>query len=310
MQSAPFYQDVSNGPDDVRAHWLTTSDGVNIRVGVWPTGARGTVLLFPGRTEYIEKYGLAAKDLRDRGYATMAVDWRGQGLSARLLDNRAIGHVGRFRDYQSDVKAMVRAASDLGLPRPFYLMSHSMGGAIALRALIEGLGVRAAVFSAPMWGILMSPVVRPLALALSGLSGTLGFGGKLSPGTTLETYVKSAPFLDNTLTTDAEMFALMNRQVVAHPDLALGGPSLHWLHEALSETRALSRKQSPETPTLTMIGTNERIVETGPVIRRMKDWPRGTLVMAQKAQHEVMMEGPATRALFFDAAAELFNAHP
>jgi lysophospholipase len=309
MQSAPFFQDVSKGPENVRAHWLTTSDGVNIRVGVWPTGAKGTVLLLPGRTEYIEKYGPAAGDLRDRGYATMAIDWRGQGLSARLLENRAIGYVGRFSDYQFDVKAMVRAAGDLGLPRPFYLMSHSMGGAIALRALIDGIGVRAAVFSAPMWGIRMSPFLRPFALALSALSGPLGFGGKLSPGTTLETYVKSAPFLDNTLTTDTDMFAFMNRQVTTHPDLALGGPSLHWLHEALSETRYLERKASPDTPSLTFIGTNERIVDTSPITRRMTDWPRGTVLMADKAEHEVMMEGPAIRKQFFDAAAALFDAH-
>jgi len=53
-------------------------------VGHW-TGqhVKGTVLLFPGRTEYIEKYGPAAADFLARGFATVVIDWRGQGLADR-----------------------------------------------------------------------------------------------------------------------------------------------------------------------------------------------------------------------------------
>ena len=52
---APLFDDVRAGPDTGAAYWATTSDGVRVRLGVWPKAdARGTVLLFPGRTEYIE----------------------------------------------------------------------------------------------------------------------------------------------------------------------------------------------------------------------------------------------------------------
>ncbi len=77
----------------------------------WATGpqrtAKGTVLLFPGRTEYIEKYGRAARDLYQRGFATLTVDWRGQGLADRMLEDARIGHVHYFTDYQKDVAAMI-----------------------------------------------------------------------------------------------------------------------------------------------------------------------------------------------------------
>lgn len=75
MHDAPLFADVADGPEDGVAWWLTAEDGVRLRVGLWNRAAsRGTVLLFPGRTEYIEKYGRAARALADRGHATLAID--------------------------------------------------------------------------------------------------------------------------------------------------------------------------------------------------------------------------------------------
>ena len=55
--SAPLFTDIHPGPTGGEAFWAQTSDGVQIRVAHWPTeNAKGTVLMFPGRTEYIEKY--------------------------------------------------------------------------------------------------------------------------------------------------------------------------------------------------------------------------------------------------------------
>ena len=122
LTSAPLFTDVHPGPDGGVAHWVTTSDGKRIRVGHWPLAkAKGTVLIFPGRTEYIEKYGVVATELSRRGLASVAVDWRGQGLADRLLADPLVGHVDAFPDYQKDVAAMMRAARALSLPRPYFL---------------------------------------------------------------------------------------------------------------------------------------------------------------------------------------------
>ena len=51
MDTAPLFDDVADGPAGGQAAWLAASDGVRIRVGWWPlAGARGTVILLPGRT--------------------------------------------------------------------------------------------------------------------------------------------------------------------------------------------------------------------------------------------------------------------
>ena len=46
---------LGDGPDGGHGRWLRASDGVRIRGVFWPLdGARGTVLMLPGRTEHAE----------------------------------------------------------------------------------------------------------------------------------------------------------------------------------------------------------------------------------------------------------------
>ena len=306
---APFYNEVAEGPDSVEALWVNASDGVRLRLAIWPVGARGTVFLLPGRTEYVEKYGRAAGVLGQAGYATISVDWRGQGLADRLLDDPATGHVMDFSDYQLDIAAMIAAAKARGLPQPYYLLAHSMGGCIGLRALMNGMPVKAAVFTAPMWGISLSPAVRPFAWGLSWAARHLAFGHVYAPGTKPKTYVEAAPFGDNQLTTDPEMYAYMQRQVSLHPELALGGPSLRWLYEGLLECRRMAQLPPPPVPTLTFLGTRERIVDTPPIHQRMTGWDQGQLEMVKGAEHEVMMELAAIRDRAFAQTVAHFAAH-
>ena len=168
MEPAPFRNDLAEGPDDVQGFWRQSSDGLRLRITLWPaSGTKGTILLFNGRTEYAEKYGRIARVLTGAGYATLTIDWRGQGMSDRIARDARLGHVGKFPDYQRDVAEVIAAASELDLPRPWHLLAHSMGGCIGLRALIEGLAVDRALFSAPMWGIKLPPLARPLPLKVA-----------------------------------------------------------------------------------------------------------------------------------------------
>ncbi len=309
-ETAPFFADLADGPADMAGHWLRTRDGLRIRIAVSrPEGAgRGTVLMFPGRTEYVEKYGRLARDYTDAGFAFLAVDWRGQGLADKLLPDPRPGHVDRFGDYQHDVAAVMDAAQALNLPRPLHVIAHSMGGAIGLRAAMEGMEVASAVFTGPMWGIRMAPALRPAAWAISTGATKLGMGHMLAPTTRPESYVAIAPFADNLLTTDPEMFDYMRAQITAQPDLQLGGPSLRWLSQALRECRRLSHMPSPDLPCLCFLGTNERIVDTDRIHDRMRRWPKGELVMVPKGEHEVLMEAPAMRRAVIDRTITQFAA--
>ncbi len=308
LEPAPFFDDVAEGPPGGSAWWCQAGDGVRIRVAAWPLkAARGTVLLFPGRTEYAEKYGITAAEFAAEGYALLAVDWRGQGLADRAFSDRAVGHVGKFSEYQKDVAAVMAAAAELDLPRPWHVLGHSMGGCIALRALIEGLAVESAAFSAPMWGLEIAPVLRPIARPVSGAISFFGFGHRYAPGTGATTYVDLTSFEENRLTRDRPMFDYMRRQVAAHPELALGGPSVTWVHEALRETRALAAMPAPAYRAYAGLGTAERIVDPGRIRRRMADWPGGEIEIFDGAEHEILMEGPGVRGRFVAACVRLFD---
>ena len=306
MRPAPLHAEIARAPEGGAAHWLTASDGLRLRLAVWSAGGRGTVLILPGRTEYIEKYGPAAGEFAARGYATAVLDWRGQGLSDRLLEDGETGHVLRFADYQRDLDAAFAALAAMGLPQPWFLLAHSMGGCPGLRALMRGVPVRRAVFSAPMWGIRLAAALRPVAWALAMGARGIGQGHRYAPGTGPVNYVALAEFAGNVLTSDPEMYAFMRGQIAAQPSLALGGPSLHWVHEALRETAALRRLPSPAVPALTVLGSRERVVDPRPIRDRMAHWPGGRLDLVEGAEHEVMMEAEPIRSAFYDSAAAWF----
>lgn len=312
LAAAPFFDDVSQAPGPQHSFWLTASDGVRTRAGIWSEGLngppKGTVLLFPGRTEYVEKYAITARDFAKRGYATVVNDWRGQGLADRLLPDRLKGHVTRFSDYQKDVTALMNGLQDLDLPKPYYLLAHSMGGAIGLRAVLDGLPVAATAFTGPMWGILISPLMRPVAWALSFSARQVGLGHLLVPSTKINNYVLTEPFENNVLTSDPATFALLQQQLKAHPDLELGGPSLHWLLEALLEIRYLWRITPQELNILAMIGSNERINDSRAIQEFGAAWPKSRVEIICGAEHEILMERPEIRTPALDQIDAHFQA--
>ncbi|UWQ20640.1 alpha/beta fold hydrolase [Jannaschia sp. W003] len=290
---APFHEP-ARGPR-VRALWTDAADGVRLRAALWPEGHRGTVVLFPGRTEYVEKYAEVARDLHGQGFASAAIDWRGQGLTERLPQNRLAGHVGDFAEYQRDADAFVALLRAEGMPEPFHLLAHSMGGMIGLRALLRRMPFERAAFSAPMWGLGVPPHMRALAWAMSHAGHFLGYGEALAPASGKSGDPAGAPFHGNLLTTDPGRFAWMKGQLRARPELALGPPSLSWLRAALREMLTVRGMASPPVPALALLGTDERIVDPAAVRRRIARWPDGALHEVEGGRHEVLMERDALR---------------
>ncbi len=303
MDKAPFFPEVAEGPQDVQAYWTKTEDGVQVRVAHWPLGdtAKGTIFIFQGRTENSEKYGRAVAEFHRAGYGAFALDWRGQGLSDRLAEDRMLGHVDHYDDYQKDVAAFLKVAQELDLPKPWFLFGHSLGACVGLRAVIEGFPVSACVFTAPLWDINLPPFQRLAAWPLSWAAQFIGKGATYAPGTKGESYVLTTDFSENRLTHDTDMYRYYQNVSENLEDQQIGGPSLGWLFQTLCETRRLAKMPSPETPCLTFCGAEDTIVAIPAVKDRMDRWTNGRLDLVSNGRHDVLCEVDSIRRSVFEA---------
>ena len=309
MDRAPFRDDLAEAPVGGTVVWRKAEDGIRLRLGWWaPDAPLGTVHLFPGRTEYIEKYGRVIGDLTRAGYAVATIDWRGQGLSDRLDDDRFLGHVVDFLEYQRDVAALVALVDEVALPAPRFLLAHSMGGCIGLRALVDGLDVARAVFTAPMWGIQLPAYMRALPHIVPPLARLVRKERQYAPGTRPVNYITETGFTENMLTTDRATYDWLGRHAAAGPEFALGGPSLQWVGAATRENQRLFAAKRPELPVLTFLGSDEKIVSPEAIRRFHANWPSARLIAGAGARHEIMMETHALRRRFFDETLAFFRA--
>lgn len=307
--SAPFLADIAKAPTPAQVLWIHAEDGTRLRIALWTAGPRGLVVIFPGRTEVIEKYGQVVRDLVAAGYGAAVIDWRGQGLSDRLAKRPLLGDVADFGLFQDDVAAYAAAIKAFAPDAPRFLLAHSMGGCIALRALITGFEVRAASFSAPMWGLPLTGSTRRAVRAVTAALRLGQLDQREIPGAGIEFRLWENPFDTNELTADAETYAWMQHQVETHPELRLGAPSLRWLVAALKETDLLSQLASPVVPAYCGVGTRELIVSAPAIEARISIWPGANLHVFDGALHELLMERPEIRDRFLRDTLALFRTN-
>ena len=308
FELSPFFTDVSHGPPTCSSYWLVTQDLIRIRAALWSSEIqKGTVFICPGYSEYIEKYGKTAELLLEHGYTSVSLDWRGHGLADRLTPNPLLGHVETFSDYLKDFDAVINWAQPLKLPKPWFVLGHSMGGAILLRHLQKNKHFKAVAFSCPMWGIKLSPVLRIFAYIYGSLARVFKFDKNFAPTRSEKGYFDES-FEKNALTNDPDMWSYLIEQTTKHPSLKVGGPSTRWVASALKETFKLSKLQSPKIPCITFLAEDERIVDPTRVYNRMKGWPNGILHVINSAKHEVLMEDINTQRYVIQKIVAFFQS--
>jgi lysophospholipase len=211
---------------------IVTADGVALRVARWRSTARrtlGTVLIVQGRAEFIEKYFETIVELRRRGFAVVAFDFRGQGASDRQLPDPRQGHVDDFLDYLTDLNAVRDQVLFPSLPPPYFVLAHSMGASVVLQALQQGeQSFDRVVLSAPLVGLkdFRFPfLVRSAAAALDFVA----LGTRYVPGGGA-TVISQKPFPQNRLTSDPIRYRRIGQVLDAAPHLGVGDPTIRWVH--------------------------------------------------------------------------------
>ena len=298
-------------PEGAVCDFVTTSDGMRIRFARWPArmpGSKGTVCVFGGRSEFIEKYFEVIEQLLGRGFAVAAMDWRGQGRSDRLLADPRKGHVDSFDDYNLDLAAFMTKAVLPDCPPPYFGLAHSMGGNILMRhATKHANWFDRMVLCAPMvWLTRGRGLPLAVKLRIVELLCYLGHADQYISGGGA-TATNSVPFLGNPFTSDKERHALYDKLILVAPDLGLGSPTYGWVTEA---ERAMRTTRDPDfppkvhVPVMVLAAGADRIVSTPAIEAVMHHMRAGGHVVLPGAQHEIMMERDEIRAQFwavFDA---------
>ena len=295
-------------PDGAEEHWLEGRGGVKVRVLTAPAThgpARGSVIIAPGRTEFIEKYFEVIRDVQARGFAVFCIDWRGQGLSGREVENPLKGHFTSFDDPVNDLSTAVKLLSDR-LPRPHIALAHSMGGAIVLRALqTRRIELDAAAFSAPMWGIAN---LGNFGKSYVRFMTSLGLGGSFAPS--VERKWKRENFKRNPVTHDKERHARAQGLIAEEPRLALAGPTVGWVAAAADATESFAQSGALahiRIPVLVATAGEDQLVSNAAHDAVAAQLPDATHITIAGAKHEILMERDDLRAPFwaaFDALTE------
>ena len=298
VESAPV-------PQGGAAEWFVGAGGARLRAALFPASgeARGSVVLSPGRTEPIEKYFEIVEMLSARGFTVLVHDWRGHGLSVRLLPDRRLGHAAGHADFMIDFQQLL-AAFEGRLPRPWIALGHSMGGCLTLLAMATGeTRFSAAILTAPMLGLQTGAIPRPVARAVAALAKLFGRTG--APA--IKADAAPTPFEANILTHDRARYERNEALVAAHPDLALGAPTWGWLDFAFRATGVLAKGPGVPritTPLTVLAAGEERLVDNAAIQRVTARIPDARLVEVPGAYHEILQETDQVQAVFwveFDA---------
>ena len=286
---------------------LVAHDGLPLRTAVWPAPsgrARGSVVLLQGRAEFIEKYGETVGDLRARGFAVYALDWRGQGRSGRVLKDPRKGHVVSYEDYLKDLDLFLERLVLPEAPRPIVVLAHSMGGHIVLRHRAEHGAPGAPYFaagialSAPMVDILMTPAERALGAVLTVAAMSVGLRNQYVPARG----PFPPPYDGNPLTRDRARYERMLALLSETPALAIAWPTVGWLAATRRSVAILRSRGYPEriaTPVLMISAAADRVVSNAAQARLAARLPDCRLETIAGSRHEPLMETDDVRARVF-----------
>jgi lysophospholipase len=285
--------------DAIESLWHA-GDGWPIRRIDWPgaTKPRGSMLFLPGRGDHYEKYLETLADFAAAGWRVTSIDWRGQGASGRMLDDPQVGHIDDFSIWISDLRyfwTMWKAET----PGPHVLLAHSMGGHLAMRALVEkAVDPVAVAMSAPMLGIQTGGLPLALNHAFAALMVKIG-RGDVAAWKVSEKPLSPMKLRGKILTHDDDRYADELAWWGIRPEVKLGPPSWHWIERAIASIRMLDepgRLEAVQTPILLLATTADQLVSTPRIIKDSKRLPRAeTLIFGEEAAHELLREADAVR---------------
>lgn len=218
-------------------------DGAELFYQTWMAPEpRGTLVVTHGINEHSESYDrFFAKNMAPRGFNIIGWDLRGHGRS-----HGKRGYIDRFQTYSEDLQAFIRYLESEGkLSLPYSLVSHSMGGLITLKYLIDHgpKGAASLALSSPLLGVALAvPPMKDFAARVLF---------RFAPTTTLYNEIRYED-----LTRDPTMLGTYKKDPLRHEKIS---PTLYLgMMEMITTVKAQGGKV--KLPTLMQLAGREKIV--------------------------------------------------
>ena len=284
--------------------FMTTSDNQYIRYGIWDSHnekTKGSVILLNGRKEFMEKHAETIGELNKRCFDVYSLDWRGQGLSSRMLANRHKGFINNYGSYINDLNLFVRKIVQPQAAIPLVILAHSMGGHIVLRFIHEYPEIADKV-------VLVSPMIDILTWPLPGWWVRLMAKVAIKVGLDHAYIIGSSDytvedFKGNRLTSDPERFKDENKAISENPDLALGGVTYGWLWATFESIDILTDPgfaRKITSPILLVSAGCDRVVSVNAQKTICSLLPNCNFTKITGARHEILKETDAIRSIFWN----------
>lgn len=288
---------------------LERSDGCKIRYGICRRGQKPIsryLVFLTGRSEWIEKYEYLPTELGlPDTTAVLSLDHRGQGESGGCR-----AYIDSYDTYADDLVAVLAASG--ADSKPFDILSHSMGGLIALTAYTKGkIHPEQMILSAPLLRLpnttLPHYVMKPLMNLLTKAKMVKLDKLELASGSD-----KTATPANSVLTTWP--WALKQIRESEYP-LSFVTPS--WVNATFKAIEWLFTKEALEefaTPVTVFKAGKEQVVNN----RGLDAWQRHCkvnqvaidVVTFPDAQHEILNERFDHRHSALDCARRLLSKQP
>lgn len=302
-ENAPYVElDNYKAPKGINSYYVGMDDGVRLRVCHWhqkKEKINGTILLQQGHNEFIEKYYETIQEFIDRNYSVICFDWRGQGMSDRMLSDRNKSFIKNFSRHDKDLRHILENIISPFFPKNLIGIGHSMGGCLMLSAFHDYPDKFSyGVLSSPMLGFKNEKFLKTVSSLMNLFKKDTDYLIGSKPNMGIET-----PFKENDLTSDINRYQRIQMLVRKKPTLRLWGVTNSFAKSVNKRFKIIRKKNWAEQINLRILiinSINDRVVYSKKTIEMNNRLQNSKLINFDNCEHEVLMEKDKFRKRFWN----------